>query len=300
MFPCPYPVYQAVYSRDILTVAPTTLRWLSQAWLALVRFGGEDAPAAITPRLIQEWHCQIQREASPTTANNNLRAVSIIFRRLVSKGVVEDNPASGIPPAPQLPRRPEAVSAATYRALCAVAGVRDNAILCILWGTGCRVGEIATMTIDNIDRWTDGGAPRMAVAVIGKYHRRLAIDHATRYVYADGAEARAVNDWLAIRPPTTSTSLFTSRSGDAPMSEHTIRSVLRILGDRAGVVECHNPHAFRHAFAERKRSEGYPLEWISEWLGHSDPAFTAKMYGDKTEAAIRRRFFDLPPARHRG
>ncbi len=110
--------------------------------------------------------------------------------------------------------------------------------------------------------------------MVGKHHRRLSIDHAGRYLYAEGLEATAVADWLTARPYSRNDALFTDRTGDKPIPIPTLHSILRKMSLAAELppnVVC-NAHAFRHAFAYRKRREGYPLEWISEWLGHSDPA----------------------------
>jgi len=114
-----------------------------------------------------------------------------------------------------------------------------------------------------------------------------------------GLAAPAGARWLTARPYSRNDALFTDRTGDKPIPIPTLHSILRKMSLAAELppnVVC-NAHAFRHAFAYRKRREGYPLEWISEWLGHSDPAFTAKMYGDKSEPEIRRRYFEPPPRR---
>lgn len=287
-------VRQAVFSQGVCTVSPRTVRWLEQSLEYLLRFANCEV-GDVSAEVVALWHWALLEYVSPTTANNYLRGVRVVMARLVKRELLDDNPAAIVPYHPQPPHRPEAVSVETYHALLAVAGVRDAALVSLLWGTGCRISEIATMSIETMDIWQESGEWRFAAAVVGKYHRRLSIGHATRYVYADGREADTLRSWLAVRPSSSSPALFTSRDGARPMPNSTVQSVLRSLRDKAGVTAVCNPHAFRHAFAYRKRREGYPLEWISEWLGHSDPAFTAAMYGDKTEREIRNRYFARPP-----
>lgn len=281
-------------------ISPRTFDWWRKSLAVLIAWLGRDCPAEDVARPdVERWHQSLLARMSPVTANNYLRAVKLVFNRLVKLGYLAENPAALIPPAPQPPNRPQAVKPEIYQRLLRVAPVRDRAILSLLWATGARIGELPTITLRGLEFWTEEEETRLAAFVVGKYHRRLSIDHAGRYLYAAGAEALAVREWLAARPYGRNDALFPTRDGDGPMPVATIHSILRKLRIAAELPPdtiC-NAHAFRHAFAYRKRREGYPLEWISEWLGHSDPAFTARMYGDKSEPEIRRRYFEPPPRR---
>lgn len=280
-------------------VSPRTFNWWRAALADLARFTGGAPVEEIADHDIARWHFALLGRVSAVSANNNLRAVRGVFARLGRAGYLADNPAARVPYAPQPPSRPRAVEEATYRRLLEVAGVRDAALLALLWATGARIGELPTITLSGLQLWEENGANRLAAFVVGKYHRRLSIDHAGRYLYAAEAETAAVKTWLAERPATVTDALFPDRTGTKPVPVPTLHSAFRLLRERAnlppGTVA--NAHAFRHAFAYRRRREGYPLEWISEWLGHSDPAFTAAMYGDKSEPEVRRRFFAPPPGR---
>ena len=281
-------------------VSPRTVDWWRKSLNVLIERLGDDRPVEDITRLdMEHWHQSLLGRMSPVTANNYLRAARIVFNRLENLGYLAGNPAALIPPAPQPPNRPQAIRRETYCAMYAVADVRARAVLALLWGTGARIGELPTITLKGLELWEEEGRPRLAAFVVGKHHRRLSIDHAGRYLYASDEEAAAVGQWLAVRPYSRNDALFTDRTGDKPIPIPTLHSILRKMSLAAELppnVVC-NAHAFRHAFAYRKRREGYPLEWISEWLGHSDPAFTAKMYGDKSEPEIRRRYFEPPPRR---
>ena len=289
----------AILAPSLPPVSPQTVRWWRDALTVFIRWLGRDvAVMDVSRHDVERWHAHLLGRMSPVTANNYLRAVRTIYARLLRLGYVDDNPAA-LPPAPQPPGRPQAIKPETYRALWDVAGVRERAVLGILWATGARIGELPTITLTGLQLWNEKGSLCLAAFVVGKHHRRLSPDKAGRYLYADGAEAAAVRDWTAARPPGRGDALFPSRDGDGAAPVPTLHSILRKLRHDAGLPPgvVANAHSFRHAFAYRKRREGYPLEWISEWLGHSDPAFTAKMYGDKSEPEIRRRFFEPPPAR---
>lgn len=301
----PLPLSAAALTAATVTAAtppisPRTFDWWRKSLAVFAAYLGHDCPAESVARLdVERWHQSLLARMSPVTANNYLRAVKLVFNRLIKLGYLAENPAALIPPAPQPPNRPQAVKPGTYQRLLHVAGVRDRAILSLLWATGARIGELPTITLKGLEFWTEEGETRLAAFVIGKHHRRLSIDRAGRYLYAAGAEALAVRTWVAARPYCRGDALFPTRDGDRAMPVTTIHSILRklrIAADLPPDEVCH-AHAFRHAFAYRKRREGYPLEWISEWLGHSDPAFTARMYGDKSEPEIRRRYFEPPPRR---
>ena len=283
-------------------VSPQTLKWWRDALADLDRaLGNGVAIDDVGRHDIERWHLALLRRVSPVTANNNLRAVKGVMARLVKAGYLADNPAACVPFAPQPPNRPQAITETTYKALLSAAdSPRNAALVALLWATGCRIGELTTITLGKMELWEDDGCDCLAAFVVGKHHRRLSIDHAGRYLYADGEEVQVVRQWLDVRPRSPHPALFPDRTGNAPAPVITLQSALRLLRQRAALPPetIANAHAFRHAFAYRKRREGYPLEWISEWLGHSDPAFTAKMYGDKSEPEVRRRFFAPPPGRH--
>jgi site-specific recombinase XerD len=285
----------------IKDVADSTLVWWSEAARNLSRFLADGAPVAvdeITPDHILEWRAwQLDCGLSAVTANNRLRALRIVYNRLLKMNLVADNPAAHVLYAPQKPHSPQACKISTYCRLRTVAGVREQAILALLWGTGCRIGELPSMTLDTLEIWQENGRFRLAVVAVGKYQRRRSIEKATRYVYADGREVEDVRRWLEERRA-TGRYLFPDKSGKEATTSNTLHSIFHHLRLAAGIDPrkvVSNPHSFRHAFAYRKRRQGYPIEWISQWLGHSDPMFTAKMYGDKSEPEIRRRFFEPPP-----
>lgn len=270
----------------LLDISPASLAWLDQAVKLLLDFLGADPYIdELSAAMLQAWHSFTLDRVSPVTANNYLRAIRVIYSRLVDRGYVVANPAAMVPYASEPPRRPRAILTDHYLAMRAVAGERDRAILDMLWASGCRRGGLLSMRVDRLERWGTAERPALAALVIEKGNK-------SRYVYAKGDQARSVCEYLEGRPLNGSPALWLGRTG-RPLSAGAIQSIFRRLRSAADIPPgaAASPHSFRHAFAIRKLDAGHDLATVSQWLGHADPAFTAKIYAVRTEDQLRRAFF---------
>lgn len=278
-----------VNAAGIQDVADSTLRWWRSAIGRLARDVGDLRADALTSRMLYDWHRSIAFIASAVTANSYLRAVRSVLARLVRRGVLADSPARYVPYLPEPATSPKAVSEATYLRMRSVAVVaRDLAIIDALWATGCRLGGLLSMQVDRLEFWRSGNELRMAATVIEKFGK-------SRCVYARSPQADSVLAWLEIRPRVAVESLFLSARGrNTPLTEGGVQHALRRLRLLSGVGrdEHGNAHAFRHAFAIRMLDRGHDLAAVAAWLGHSDPAFTARVYANRREDELRRKYFE--------
>ncbi len=277
----------------IQTVADTTVKWLNGAIRDLIKFTGDIRIDQLTPQLIYDWHQGIEQRTKAATANNRLRALNIILNRLLKKGFLAQNPAQHVPNFEEPPRQPKAIHPDTYQKLRNHADVRMTAILDLLWASGCRLGELFSIEINTVEFWEDNGRLCFAAIVAGKGRNGRYRGQRQRHIYADSQHATSIQQWTEQRPETAVTNkLFTTFSGQ-PLSPHTVASYMRQLRAKAKIksTTIANIHAFRHAFAIRKLDGGYDLAAVSAWLGHADPAFTAKTYLIRTEAQLREKYF---------
>jgi len=277
----------------IPTISESTRRWLNHAVSMLIRFANDIHVDEITAQLIYDWHQAALDRASATTANNYLRAINIILNRLLSKGIIAHNPAKHVPYAQERPRMPKAIAPETYHQLREVADTRDRAIIDLLWASGCRIGGLQSIRYSDIEFWENNGrlcfaAPVHEKGIGGNQGKR------TRHIYAANEHAESIREWTEIRPHDGAANRLFVKQDGSELTIDGLQAILRRLRIAAEIPNntIANFHAFRHAFALRKLDEGYDISAVSAWLGHSDPAFTAKVYCIRTEAQLRQKFFN--------
>ena len=212
-------------------------------------------------RAIRAWLAWLHdRKLAKSSVARKLATVRSCFRYLARLGLVELNPARQVR-SPRLPRRlpsflpkdesKELLDAPLERS---EAGLRDRALLELLYATGLRVAECCGLDLDDVDR------RRGAVRVLGKGGKE-------RVVPAGDAALEALDAWLSVRGEGGG-ALFTSLRG----SRLSTRSVHRIVKRRAraaGIDRRVSPHTLRHTFATHMLGEGADLRLIQELLGHS-------------------------------
>lgn len=279
----------AVNGAGIPDITDATRRWLHSSMARLIHYAGDIRVDDLSPTLLHEWHRAIAAASSPVTANSYLRAVAVVCGRLVDRGVLAASPVRGVPYLPEPARGPKAVSANTYEAMrVAATSSRDRALLDALWATGCRVAGILSMRLPELEFWRAGDEWRMAALVTEKFGR-------SRHVYARGPQAESVRAWLVERPAVAHDALWLTlgRRPGEPLAREGLEHALRRLRRAAGIPKTTpaNAHGFRHAYAIRMLDAGHDLAAVAAWLGHSDPAFTAKVYANRREDELRRKWF---------
>ena len=161
--------------------------------------------------------------------------------------------------------------------------LRDRAALELLYGSGLRVGEVASLTVDRID------VRRGRVLVLGKGSKE-------RDVPISEYAADAVRDYLeAGRPQMASEGsrqLFFNRRGK-PFSERDIRSMVERYGATLLPGRRVTPHTLRHSFATHLLEGGADIRTVQELLGHASVATTQRY-----THVSRRRLFDAYERAH--
>ena len=146
-------------------------------------------------------------------------------------------------------------------------GVRDRAILEVLYGCGLRVSEVCTLKISNV--YTSEGFLR----IIGKGNKE-------RLVPMGGAAVDAFLEWLAVRPEAAAPSYddyaFLNRFGK-PLSRVSVFNMVKAAALSAGVDKEISPHTFRHSFATHLIENGADLRVVQEMLGH-ESILTTEIY----------------------
>lgn len=208
-------------------------------------------------------------QGSPATISQRMYAVRSFHRWLHDTKRAKTNPAAAV----RVPSVPEALStsptaAAIQRILDAhgatARGVRDRAIVSMLYGCGLRVSELLHLGLDDVDL----DARRMTVTGKGRKRRLVPIPNGTM------DDLRA---WLALRDDELSPYVFPGRSRAGMRTQEAVYAALKNAARRAGVDPARiHPHALRHAFATHLHARGVSLQRIQRLLGHSNIATTCK------------------------
>lgn len=231
-------------------------------------------------------------ELSPFTVAGRVRALKRLFSFLLEEEVLTANPARRIK-TPR-PRRvtPKGI---THRDLVRllestqggwVLDLRDRAIMLFLADTGCRLGGLCGLSLEDLDL----EARRAIVTEKGEK---------SRAVYFLEMTAAALGAWLEARPVVDTGALFLSmdRWGNpqGPITGVTVARMLARRAKRAGIEGKVNPHSFRHAFARDFLMSGGDLGALSDLLGHADVLVTKAFYGVLTGEDLRRKHAEFSP-----
>jgi integrase/recombinase XerD len=274
----------------VVDITKDTYRQFGVAVRSLMGWLGDVNAGDVSPLDIHRWQSGMvaKGRAKAVTINSYLRTLRTIYGRLQRCGLVAANPAASVPYLPEDRPQAKAISRASYERLLEAAELeRDRAIVATLWATGCRLGELIGMDVDNgrFELWQSEGEHRFAVYVVGKGRKR-------RWVYGRGREAGLLAEWVGRRPGVGGP-LFVSQN-NGRFSRAGMSTLLQRVRAAAGDPPRTNAHAFRHGFAIRQLNAGYDLATVSAWLGHSSPEFTAKVYAVRTEDELRARYFEAP------
>jgi integrase/recombinase XerC len=205
------------------------------------------------------------------TLARTVSALRTFFAFLAGQGDVEANPATGLLSPKRRMSLPEFLPVdemlALLRSLPTSTAIdkRNAAILELLYGSGIRVGELASLRCGDLSLETS------TVRVLGKGRK-------VRVVPLGSVAAGAIRDYLAARDALEA-------SVDAPLflnargGRLTTRSVARILDAavfRAGLGRHLSPHGMRHSFATHLLESGADLRAIQEMLGHASLSTTQR------------------------
>ncbi len=156
-------------------------------------------------------------------------------------------------------------------------GIRDRAILELLYGCGLRVSELVGLDTDRVDLQ---GAQ---VRVIGKGNRERRVpmgDEARERLHRYRSGPRS--EWTAGRP---TEAVFVGRRGRR-MSREAVWSLVKRWTRAAGVRERVTPHTFRHSFATHLLEGGADLRVVQALLGHASIS-TTQLYTHLTGERVR-------------
>ncbi|EFS87531.1 site-specific tyrosine recombinase XerD [Cutibacterium acnes] len=214
---------------------------------------------------------------APASVTRCVVAVRNLHRFAVGSGQVQADVTAGMSPGTRSRRLPKALTMDQVESLLAapdtstVEGLRDAALLELLYGTGARVSEVCALDVDDIRRVLDD--PDLGLRLIGKGDKE-------RIVPLGSYAAKAVDAWLIRGRPAWAEigngehALLLNTRGRR-LSRQSAWAVIRRAGEAAGLdVEHLSPHSLRHSYATHLLDGGADVRVVQELLGHSSVTTT--------------------------
>lgn len=193
------------------------------------------------------------------------------YRFLQAEGRITDDPLPALYLTPARRRLPHTLSVDDIRRLLAqpqpsqALGVRDQAMLELLYATGLRVSELVSLQLQQIDFHGDyltvkGKGAKMRAVPFGRWARDKL------QTYLKQARPRLLKG-------RSSDFVFTTRSG-RPLSRQGFWKLIRRHARAAGIEKKVTPHTLRHSFATHLVEGGADLRSVQSMLGHADISTT--------------------------
>lgn len=233
--------------------------------------------AGVDYKVIRGYLAFLQlKKLSRKSIARKLSAVRMFYRFNRRSGITDSNPADLIS-APKMEKRlPKFLQEDAVNALLSApdlstpSGLRDKAILEMLYAAGIRVSELAGLDLDSIDY------SLFEVKVFGKGRKeRIVPIHAVAAgavrAYLKDARAQLIKKRKAELGPTKA--LFLNQRGDR-LTPHGIRLIMSKYVQAVGLSRGITPHSIRHSFATHLLEAGADLRYVQELLGHVDLSST--------------------------
>lgn len=267
---------------------------------ALAQMAGYLTGGRVTTALSFPWHLLryehttalrtvLQEHYRPATVNRHLCALRGVLRAAWRVGLMtaeEYQRAADVRSVPSetLPAGREILAGEMTGLLAACsddptpAGVRDAAILAVLFGCGLRRAELTVLSLADYEI----AAGRLRV--FGKRSKE-------RYAYLPAGTVAALADWLIVRGDLPGPLFFPIRKGGRsapgrPLSTQSVYTIVQKRARRAGVSDI-SPHDFRRTFVTCLLENGSDLAIVSKMAGHATVQTTAR-YDRRPEEAKRK------------
>ena len=241
---------------------------------------------------LSEYLAELRRRGlGARSAARHLSAVRGLYRFLLAAGEIRRDPTEHLE-SPRPPRRlPRTLSIEDVAALVespdlsAPEGLRDRAMLELLYASGLRASECLALRLEDLN------IAAGYVTATGKGNRQRLVPvgaQALKWV-----ERYATTSRPALVKRGDPGALFVNRYG-RPLSRQALWMVIKRAGRRAGVRSAVSPHTLRHSFASHLLERGADLRSVQAMLGHADIA-TTQIYTHLPSSAVRAMYRKFHP-----
>ena len=243
----------------------------------------------LTRQDLREWMIDLGRTS--LSVNSKRRLISVLrgfYKFLMIDGHNTKNPAENL----EIPQKsqylPRFMNQAEIESLLAEpdvsteTGLRDKAILELMYACGLRVSEVVTLKTGDID--IDAGI----LTCTGKGSK-------TRRVPVGSSAIEWVKSYLTLRRKKENLeiqNLFVTPSG-APLNRQGIFLFIKVYSAKCGLADV-SPHTLRHSFATHLVQNRADIRSVQQMLGHADIS-TTQIYTHMTDAHLRKSYDQFHP-----
>jgi integrase/recombinase XerD len=214
-----------------------------------------------------------------------LSTIRSFHRYVVAEGLATTDPTGAVVRPGRTQRLPHALTVEEVATLIdsttteTPVGLRDRAILELMYATGARVSEAVGLVVDDV--LADGVLDAITLTGKGNKQRIVPVGSFAR----EALSAYLVRGRPALLAKGRGTpALFLGARG-APLSRQNVFLIIRAAAERALITSTISPHTLRHSFATHLLRGGADIRVVQELLGHSSVA-TTQIYTFVTRDAL--------------
>ena len=221
------------------------------------------------------------RKAS-STISRNIASLKCYFSYLYSSNKIKTNPATSME-APKVDKKlPEILSVENVSLLLNQPdlsdskGIRDKAMLEVLYATGMRVSELISLNVSDVNL-------NLELIHCSNKSKTRVIPLGSKAIESLSCYLKSSRDLLIKNHDETS--LFVNCNGH-PMTRQGFWKIIKDYAKKAGITAEITPHTLRHSFAAHLIENGADLQSVQEMLGHSDIS-TTQMYAKLSKSRLK-------------
>jgi integrase/recombinase XerD len=250
---------------------------------ALCESQGIDTPTNLDPSVLSTYMVELGRQGlGARSACRHLSAVRGFVKFLLRERVLSSDPAALVERPRTSRKLPRVLSVDEIKTILdapdstSFRGLRDRAMLHVMYAAGLRVSEVVGLRMSDVDR------SQGLVSALGKGGKRrlvplgeLALDALDAYLKMRAAHPKAA----------ATQALFLSPRGK-PLTRQGVWKLLGAYARGVGIAKPSSPHKFRHSFATHLLEGGADLRSVQALLGHAN-IVTTEIYTHLTDDHVR-------------
>jgi site-specific recombinase XerD len=256
---------------------------------------GDEIESSASPEVekLKAYIRQMQEHYSRPTVARKISAIRSFYRYLRREHLIEEDPSKMVR-GPKLARRlpacldREEVTRLLQAPDQSSLGIRDRALMEVLYATGMRVSELCSLRVKDWD------PAQMEMRVIGKGSKERVV--LLNQSAAQWLTSYLANHWSRLaggRIPQADHPLFVSRQA-TKLSARSVHRIVLKYARKAGINKPITPHTLRHTFATHLLEGGADLRVVQDLLGHTTIS-TTQIYTHVTMDRLRKVYMNTHP-----